>query len=141
MRYDPETALQLTLKRAAAIRARNSRRRGIALTAGTGGCACALLGLGYALAARGGITLGETDYGAFLLPSQAGGYILAGVLAFAAGVLVTLLCLRSRNSGADPPVSARGPQPGGPAGRAEPPEETGPSEQIKTEPTERRKPL
>ena len=96
MRYDPDEALRQTLERAAVLRARIARRRSVALSVGTGGCACALLVMGYSIAARSGAALGEADYGAFLLPSHAGGYILAAVLAFAAGVLVTLLCLRYR---------------------------------------------
>ena len=102
MRYGTEEALHQTLERAEALRARSLRRRQRALAMGTGGCFCALLALGYSLAARSGFSLEEADYGAFLLPSRAGGYILAGVLAFAAGVLVTLLCIRYRN-GVDPP--------------------------------------
>lgn len=46
-------------------------------------------------------------FGAFLLPSEAGGYVLAGVLAFALGVAVTIFCLylrkRSERKG-DPPA-------------------------------------
>ena len=33
-------------------------------------------------------------YGAFLLSPEAGGYVLAAVIAFALGVTVTLLCLK-----------------------------------------------
>ncbi|MBQ3405442.1 MAG: glycosyltransferase [Oscillospiraceae bacterium] len=33
-------------------------------------------------------------YGAFVLPNTAGGYILAGVIAFALGAAFTLLCIR-----------------------------------------------
>ena len=99
MRYDTEEALRKTLERASALRKRRSRRRELALSVGSGGCLCALLVLVYELAARGA-ALAEADYGAFLLPSRAGSYILAGVLAFTAGVLVTLACLRGRNGGA-----------------------------------------
>ncbi len=35
-------------------------------------------------------------YGAMLLYEDAGGYVLAGVLSFAAAVLITVLCIRSR---------------------------------------------
>jgi hypothetical protein len=35
-------------------------------------------------------------YGSALLYSSAGGYVLAGVLAFTAGVAVTVICIRSR---------------------------------------------
>ncbi len=37
-----------------------------------------------------------SSYGAFLLSAQAGGYVLAGVLCFALGVVFTLLCSRIR---------------------------------------------
>ena len=35
-------------------------------------------------------------FGAFLLPGSAGGYVLAGVIAFILGVAFTLLCLRQQ---------------------------------------------
>ena len=100
MRYSPDEALHLTLERASRLRARRRQRKRLALSVGAGGCACALLGFGYAFAANGGTTLAKEHYGAFLLPSNAGGYFLIGVLAFAAGVLVTLLSLRYRNGSA-----------------------------------------
>ncbi len=106
MRYDVDEALRRTLERASALRARSARRRISALSAGAGVSLCALAALGYALAAQG-TALVEADYGAFLLPSHAGGYVLAGVLAFAAGVLVTLLCLRYRDRHA-PPLAGSG---------------------------------
>ena len=96
MRYDTDTALKLTLRRAAALR---YRPRGRILSAGTGVCGCAMAALICALVSRRGVTLGASDFGAFLLPSQAGSYVLAGVLAFAAGVLVTLLCIHYRGGG------------------------------------------
>lgn len=38
----------------------------------------------------------QTVYGTILLGAGAGGYVLAGVLAFMAGVVVTVLCIRHR---------------------------------------------
>ena len=108
MRYDPDEALRLTLQRAALLRERRRKRQRAALSFGACGCACALLGFCYALAATGGVFLAEANFGAFLLPSKAGGYILAGVLAFAAGVVVTMLCLRYRNSAAAEPFDPQG---------------------------------
>ena len=35
-----------------------------------------------------------STYGAFMLPEQAGGYIIVGVLCFASAVVITLLCLK-----------------------------------------------
>ena len=37
-------------------------------------------------------------YGAFLLSREAGGYVLAAVIAFALGVCVTLLCARKKEN-------------------------------------------
>ena len=133
MRYDPDEALRLTLERASRLRDRRRKRQKTALSLGAGGCACALLGCGYALAAKGGVSLTEADFGAFLLPSKAGSYILAGVLAFAAGVVITLLCIRYRNGagpGADPPdpparkIDPGGTGEGGAVNRAAQPEDT-----------------
>lgn len=142
VRYGTEEALRRTLERAEALRARSFRRRQRALALGTGGCFCALLALGYGLASRSGFSLEKADYGAFLLPSRAGGYILVGVLAFAAGVLVTLLCIRYRN-GADPPdrrSDARSliQDPGGEGERGSPDERAEITEQMGKGPDERR---
>ncbi|MBO4415926.1 MAG: hypothetical protein J5824_08110 [Lachnospiraceae bacterium] len=41
-------------------------------------------------------------YGAFMLPEEAGGYIIVGVLCFAAAVVITLLCIRWRNRNGPP---------------------------------------
>lgn len=142
MRYGTEEALQAALERARILQQRRSRQRQRVLTIGTGGCFCALLALGYRLAARSGVSLHEADYGAFLLPSRAGGYILLAVLAFAAGVLVTLLCIRYRN-GVDPP--GRKPEawtpardPGGGGERGSPDERAEITEQMGKGPDERR---
>ncbi len=142
MRYGTEEALQAALERASILRARSFRRRQRALSIGTGGCFCALLALGYSLAARSGASLEEADYGAFLLPSRVGGYILLAVLAFAAGVLVTLLCIRYRN-GVDPPggkAPARTPakDPDGGGERGSPDERAQITEQMGKDPDERR---
>ena len=36
-------------------------------------------------------------YGSLMLPDEAGGYILVGVLCFVAAVIITLLCIRKKN--------------------------------------------
>ena len=40
-------------------------------------------------------------FGAFVLPDSAGGYILAGVIAFVLGAALTLVCLRYRKRNAE----------------------------------------
>lgn len=138
MQYTVDEALQETMRRAEALRRKRDRRVKHVLLGGTAVLACALFGFAYELVPHG-FSLGETAYGAFLLPSEAGGYILAGVAAFIIGVLVTMLCLRysGRNradSGADrEPGTGPGDflpreaaDPGG--GREEGPEEPGKTE-------------
>lgn len=45
-----------------------------------------------------GETGGERSvYGALMLPNEAGGYILVGVLCFVAAVIITLLCIKYRS--------------------------------------------
>ena len=51
---------------------------------GSDGCGCA----------QGGMVSGL--YGAMLLFEDAGGYVLAAVLSFAAAVVITVLCIHSR---------------------------------------------
>ena len=41
---------------------------------------------------------GKNAYGSFLLPTEAGGFILAAVIAFAVGVGVTVWILKYRNN-------------------------------------------
>ena len=36
----------------------------------------------------------HSDYGSFMLPQQAGGYVIVGVLCFAIAVVITLLCIK-----------------------------------------------
>lgn len=59
---------------------------------------CAVLTAGLYLSLAGGHEHGLVPglYGATLLSEEAGGYVLVGVLAFAAGVVLTLLCIRQR---------------------------------------------
>lgn len=35
-----------------------------------------------------------SKYGSFMLPQQAGGYVIVGVLCFAVAVVITLLCIK-----------------------------------------------
>ena len=48
------------------------------------------------LPSLGGTVARPVPFGAFLLPGEAGGYVLVGVLAFVLGVALVILCLRVR---------------------------------------------
>ncbi len=43
-----------------------------------------------------GTAYGDTVFGSFLLSSEAGGYVLAAVIAFVLGVIITFICLRMK---------------------------------------------
>ena len=108
MKYTTDEALRETLRRADALRRRRSRRTMAALSAASALLIFALCGVGSLLIPRYGADLEESAYGAFLLPGEAGGYVLAGVAAFAVGVLVTMLCLRHRSGGDHSPGRGEG---------------------------------
>ena len=96
MKYDSDAALQEILRRSEAIRAKKERRtiRGLASASAA---LLALLVAGVCLFSRTETTEGVWSvYGAFLLPAEAGGYVLAAVAAFVIGVVVTVACVRYR---------------------------------------------
>lgn len=92
MKYGMEEAMTQVLRRSDAVRRRRDRQ----LIRGLSGATVVLGSL--LLAALGMLTrarllagAGEA-YGAFLLSGAAGGYVLAGMLAFVCGVAFTLIC-------------------------------------------------
>lgn len=101
MNYTDQEALFEILKRSEAISREKARRSTIALSSVSGALFVFLVAL---IALIPGRAAGGSDmdsvYGSFILNAQAGGYVLAAVIAFALGITVTLLCLRLRkNSG------------------------------------------
>lgn len=96
MRYDTKAALHELQVRSKAIRRR--RERSV-----TFGLSMAIVSLGVALVLSTVVltpcphaATSLSAYGAYLLPGEAGGYVLAGVTAFVAGVGVTLACMRAK---------------------------------------------
>jgi len=112
MLYSLNEALRETLRRADAVKRRRDRVQSGLLSGGTLAMLAVLLTGAASITSPHGLALGETAYGAFLLPGEAGGYILAGVCAFVLGVLVTLLCLRLRRGGDHSPKREEGRAPG-----------------------------
>ena len=106
MKYNTEQALSEVLRRRTVQIERKRERR---KTRGLAGATAALFViLIAAVQGLAGILPGEYSesvYGAFRLSQSAGGYVLAGVIAFVLGAALTLVCLRSRNrmKGPDPP--------------------------------------
>ena len=103
MRLSNEEALEEILRKSDEIRRRREKRKLEILSA-----CVVMLFAGIALTIyrfAGGIAgrAAETAYGAFLLSPEAGGYILVGVMAFAAGILLmVILQTYQRNRKKDP---------------------------------------
>ena len=92
MKYTTEQALLEILRRRERIIVRQTRRACQILS---GICAALFVSLTTVIAVipkQNAPNTKESVYGAFLLSSEAGGYVLTAVLAFAMGVSVTLLC-------------------------------------------------
>ena len=96
MRYSTEEAVAEILRRREQIVLQRDHRA-CRMLSGAAGTLLAVLALvigffpgGRTAALRGSV------YGSFLLSPEAGGYVLAAVIAFVLGVVITLLCLRRR---------------------------------------------
>lgn len=92
MKYTTEQALLEILRRRDRVLVRRTRRACQILS---GVCSVLLVSLTAVIAVlpqQHALNRKETVYGAFLLSSEACGYVLTAVLAFAAGSAVTLLC-------------------------------------------------
>ena len=96
--YDTAGRVMLVKKR---IResARRKQRRGICGLSAL--CMLLLAGLMQAMgmAAGQGQAAAQGVFGAMLLREDAGGYVLVGVVSFAAAVVLTVLCMRLANRG------------------------------------------
>ena len=107
--YDTARRVALVKQRVRENTRRRQRREAISLSA-----ACMLLFAVLMQAADALIAPGQTaawgSFGAMLLREDAGGYVLVGVVAFAAAAAITALCFRlrgkekRRNDGADKPA-------------------------------------
>lgn len=84
------------LQRSERIVIRRDRRRRRILSGVSGGLFAVLIAVIALLPRENGVASAESVYGSFILGPEAGGYVLAAVIAFALGVCVTLLCLHRR---------------------------------------------
>ena len=106
--YDTARRVELVKKRVRENTRRRQRRGACGLSA-----ACLLLFAALMQTAGTLVAPGQTAawgaFGAMLLREDAGGYVLVGVVCFAAAVVITALCFRLRNrenqkkGGADKP--------------------------------------
>ena len=91
--YDTEKRVRLVKQRV-----RRRLRRGVYRMSALCTVLCAAL-VGIAGGLDGGVASAQMGmYGTVLLRENAGGYVLVGVISFAAAVLITLLCIRYRDN-------------------------------------------
>ena len=97
MKYPMDEALAEILRRGASIADRRNRMACRALTGAAGALLAALI-LAITFA-PGGVPANRTRsvYGSFLLSQEAGGYVLAAVIAFVLGIAMTLCIVNRRN--------------------------------------------
>ena len=98
MKYDADSALNEISRRKDVLIYNKKRRKITELAVATAVCAV-LLVLSFAnMNDMVGIEGIYSVYGSFLLSDSVGGYVLVGVICFAAAVIITLLCLRKNNN-------------------------------------------
>ena len=101
MKYSIEEAWEKISERSRRLLLARSRRKAglLAISCVLVVAALIMAVYGYAKPPTAGSITGDvySYYGAFMLPNEAGGYILVGVLSFAVAVVMTLICLRFRD--------------------------------------------
>ncbi len=96
MKYTSQEQMEQILNRSAQLREEKERHRTGALSASAGALVLVLAVSIIALGRTGYVEEARGAYGAFLLSPDVGGYVLVAVLAFAVGVLLTVLIHRYR---------------------------------------------
>lgn len=94
MKYSLEQSLHELSARSRRLRRKRKRESLGALSAASLVLFAALIVSVRTVAGRLGPGAESSVLGAFVLPNAAGGYILAGVIAFVLGVIITLVCIR-----------------------------------------------
>ena len=109
MKYTTDEALAEVLRRSDQLVRRRDRRTCGRLFGLTGALLAALVLVIALLPETAATAYNGSVYGSFLLSAEAGGYVLAAVIAFALGVVITLLCLKQRQKNRDisPPKNHR----------------------------------
>ena len=96
MRYSTDDQLQEIMRRKKQRRNRRSRQI-TGLLSGAAAClAVASAAVVSVFSGLGTSYVADSAYGAFLLSSRSGSYVLCGVIAFVCGSLITVLCVRRK---------------------------------------------
>lgn len=93
---DAEERTALILSRTRLLRQKREKNRDAGLFSVCCALCVCLAGLFRVLTDGGGTGHVPGFYGSALLYGDAGGYVLAGVLSFSAGVVITVLCIRCK---------------------------------------------
>ncbi len=99
MKYTKEDALKEIRRRSEIIRQKRERRTTKILTTTAGFTLVALFAV-ISIFSGSTISATQSEYGAFIISAESGGYVLAAVLGFVLGVTITLLIkqLNKKNS-------------------------------------------
>lgn len=97
MKYTTEKALAEIMLRSEQIVIRKNRKSCRVLSCTAGVLLAALTLIIALLPGKANVEYSDSIYGSFLLSREAGGYVLASVVAFVLGVCVTVLCLKYRS--------------------------------------------
>lgn len=97
MKYSKEEAFEEVLKRGRVLKRKHAQRAATLLSMSAGLVMAALIVVVGRFGGAGVDMPGQSAYGSFLLPNQAGGYVLAAVIAFAIGIAITLGIQRFRH--------------------------------------------
>ena len=100
MKYSKEDALKEIRRRAGIIRQKHDRKVTNVLTTTAG---VTLIALFAVIGIFSGSAISETqsEYGAFIISAESGGYVLAGVLGIVLGVVATLIIKRTKKKNSD----------------------------------------
>jgi len=100
MKYSAYEEFDEIRRRGKRIRDRHEKRVGQGLSAAAFVVAAVLLGTIGMLGGKG-VRGTQTVYGSFLVPAEAGGYVLVAVLAFVLGVALTLMIQKYKEKNGD----------------------------------------
>lgn len=94
MKYTNEEAFAEIMKRGRVLKREHEKKVTRLLSAAAGAVMTALILLIGVFGSAGAGMQQKSTYGSLLLPTEAGGYVLASVIAFAVGVIVALAIQR-----------------------------------------------
>jgi hypothetical protein len=99
MKYSIDESMQQITEKSRELKIKKQRRKVGLIAFSSVSVMIAVITAVYSYAGLGisGVKLGEnnySEYGAFMVPNEAGGYILVGLISFVAAVVITLLCLK-----------------------------------------------